>query len=259
MSQIPQAAIGLAKRFEGFHRIGTGTSPAGYLPLFDYFGTPALPGSDDESIINLGVPPFEFAGNIYTTIGMVSNGYAVVGGGDASDINFVNQVLPDSSRPNNVLAPFWTDLDPSSAGALRADILCGGADCWLVLEWDDVSTWSGDDPANSFQIWIGINGYEDISFTFGPVGDGDGGWLTVGAENEFGSSGENWYVDGVGTPVVADDEVRVVSIPGTPGETHLITFSALGRLLGRWSNCANMTSNLFQGTSTACTGGLITR
>jgi len=214
---------------------------------------------DDEVIVNLSVPPFEFAGKTYTTIGMVSNGYAVVGGGDASDINFINQFLPDSARPNNVLAPFWTDLDPSGGGEMRADILTDGVNYWLILDWEDVSTWSGDDPANSFQIWIGLNGYEDISFTYGLVGDGDFGYLTVGAENEFGSSGQNWYVDGTGTAVAADDEVRVVSIPGTPGESHLITFSALGRLLGRWTNCANMTSNAFQGVSTACTSGVIVR
>ena len=47
------------------------------------------------------------------------------------------------------------------------------------------------------------------SFTYGPVGDGDSGYLTVGAENAYGNSGQNWYVDGTGTLVTADDEVRV--------------------------------------------------
>lgn len=236
---------------------GTGTSPAGgYLPLAP-FGTPPLPGADDEVIYNLGVPPFVFAGKTWDTIGMVSNGYAVVGGGDASDINFINQVLPDTARPNNVLAPFWTDLDPSSGGDMLADILTDGTNFWLILEWDGVSTWSGDDPSNTFQIWIGLNGYEDVSFVYGPVGDGDGGWLTVGAENEFGTSGQNWYVDGVGTPVASGDELRVVSAGGGSGESHTISFTALGRLLGKWTNCATMTSNVFEGVSTACYGGLV--
>jgi len=91
------------------------------------------------------------------------------------------------------------------------------------------------------------------------VGDGDGGWLTVGAENEWGNSGQNWYADGVGTPVAANDEVRVVSVGGAVGGTHQITFTAVGRFLGKWTNCATMTSNLFQGVSTACQSGVVVR
>ena len=177
--------------------------------------------------MNFSTDPFEFAGETWTSIGMVSNGYAVVGGGDGADVDFINQILPDPTLPNNVLAPFWTDLDPSAGGELRAGYLGDGVSTWLILEWENVPTWSGDE-ADTFQIWIGVNGVEDISFTYGPVGDGDTGYLTVGAENAFGNSGQNWYVDGTGTPVTAGYEVRVESVPGAPGETHIITYSAKG-------------------------------
>jgi hypothetical protein len=232
---------------------GTGTTPAGYLPL-SLFGIAPIGGVGDETIVNFSTYPFVFAGEIWTSIGMVSNGYAVVGGGDGADIDYINQVLPDPARPNNVLAPFWTDLNPATGGALRAGYLTDGVNDWLILDWEAVPTWSGDE-VDSFQIWIGVNGVEDISFTYGPVEDGDGGLLTVGAENAYGNSGQNWYANGTGTLVTAGDEVRVVSVPGAPGETHIVTYSALGEDPKAWTNCAEVTGDLFEGVNVDCFTG----
>ena len=132
--------------------------------------------------------------------------------------------------------------------------ISNGIDDWLVLEWENTPNW-GDGVPNSFQIWIGVNGYEDISFTYGSVSGGDGGWLTVGAENLYGNSGQNWYVDGSGTPVSAGDEIRVVSVPGEPGETHTITYTATGIKASAWTNCAEVTSDSFPGINFACFSG----
>ena len=57
---------------------------------------------------------------------------------------------------------------------------------------------------------------------------------------------------------VAGSEIRVTSVPGTPGETHIITFDATGRAVGAWRNCAEMTGDLFQGTNIACFLGDVT-
>jgi len=235
---------------------GTATTPASYLPLSG-FGIAPIAGVEDETIVNFATDPFVYAGETYTAIGMVSNGYAVVGGGDGADVDFINQNLPDPTRPNNVLASFWTDLNPEFGGDLRAAYLGDGVNSWLVLDWEAVQNY-GDREPNSFQIWIGVNGVEDISFTYGGVSDGDGGYLTVGAENAYGNSGQNWYVDGVGTPVTAGSEVRVTSVPGEPGETHIVTFTAKGRRTGAWKNCAQMTGDIFFGTNIACFSGEVT-
>ena len=74
----------------------------------------------------------------YTRIGVVSNGYVVLGGGTAADINFINQNLPNPARPNNVLAPFWTDLNPSAGGAVRIGTLTDGTNTWLIVDWEAV-------------------------------------------------------------------------------------------------------------------------
>jgi hypothetical protein len=237
--------------------IGSGLSPAGYLPLSLFGVSPEL-GVGDETILNFDVPPFVYGGETYTTIGMVSDGYLVAGGGTGADIDFINQSLPDPNPPNNVLAPFWTDLDPGAGGALRVASLRNGVNSWLVFDWENVPNWSGG--ANSFQAWVGLGAVQDISFTYGPaLTSGEGGYLTVGAENKYGNRGANYYNDGAGALPTPTTELVVTSVPGTPGETHVITFSAKGVMKGNWQNCAVLKADLFAGTNTACFNGTVTK
>ena len=238
--------------------VAPGPSVAGYLPL-SLFGIAPVSGVGDETIANFNVPPFQYAGETYTRIGMVSNGYLVVGGGTGADVQFINQNLPNGAVPNNVLAPFWTDLNAAVAGsALRVGTLTDGVDTWIVFDWATVANYSDHLP-NSFEVWIGVNGTEDISFAYGNVTGGDGGFLTVGAENKFGNRGESVYVDGTGTPPTAASEFRVTSTPGTPGETKTITYTAKGVAVGQWTNCAEVKANTVFGTTTACAVGEVTR
>jgi uncharacterized repeat protein (TIGR01451 family) len=238
--------------------VGPDVSPAGgYLPL-SAFGIAPISGVGDETITNFNIPGFQFAGVTNTRIGVVSNGYVVVGGGTAADVLFVNQNLPDAARPNNVLAPFWTDLNPAFGGAMRVGILSDGVNRWVVVDWEGVVNYSDRLP-NNFQVWIGINGIEDITFAFGEVSSGDLGFLTVGAENSFGNSGQNFYYNGIGTPPGPEVGVRVSSMPAAPGETHEVSFQALGVILGDWTNCAEMTADTFQGTNVACFSGSVIR
>lgn len=237
--------------------IGTGTSPAGYLPLSS-FGVGAVAGVTDDSITNFNVPAFQYAGLTYTRIGFASNGYAVVGGGSGPDVQFMGQHFPDPTRPNNVLAPFWTDLNPPAGGALRIATLTDGVNTWIVLDWDAVKEFSLP-RLNSFEIWIRIGAVEDISFAYGPIqGNGDGGFLSVGAENSFGNRGANYYYNGTGTLPADGTQLVVTSIPGIPGETKVITFQAKGVRTGAWTNYAMLTSDLFQGTNVARFAGTVT-
>jgi hypothetical protein len=241
--------------------VGPGTSPAGgYLPLSG-FGIAPVDGLGDETIVNFNVDPFLFAGQVYNRIAAVSNGYAVIGGGTTSDVDFVNQDLPDPAAPNHVLAPFWTDLDFNKGGQLRAGYLTDGVSDWLILDWENVHVYTADDPVvNSFQIWIQVGGeVEDITFAYGEVGVGDGGFLTVGAENQFGNRGGNYYFNGVGTPPTEGAGIAVSGTPGAPGEAHEIDYSAWAWWPGQWFDCAEMDSELAFGTTTACVEGTVSR
>jgi len=218
-----------------------------------------IPGVGDETITNYNVPAFLFGGKTWSRIGIVSDGYAVVGGGTGADVQFLNQNMPEATPPNNVLAPFWTDLNPAFGGAMHIAIASGGGQSWLVLDWDKVVNYSNRAP-NSFQIWIGLNGVEDITFAYGAeLTNGEGGALSVGAENEFGNRGDSYYYNGAGTlPLPNNVDLIVSSTPIVPGETHVITFSALGKKIGAWTNCAAMTADIFAGTNVACASGKVT-
>lgn len=236
-------------------------SPAGYLSLTN-FGSSIAVSASDESITNFNVPAFEFAGETYSQIGIVSNGYIVVGGGTSADVNYINADMPNAAPPNNVLAPFWTDLNPSAGGNILINTLTDGVNSWIVVEWLDVPNW-GDGRLNTFQVWISYTQPDDISFTYGPtISDGDSGFLTVGAENAFGNSGGTVYFDGVGTPPApsfpnGNYEVDVFTTPGAAGGSHTITFDIQGWRPGDWTNCAEMTSPSFAGTSAACFSGSV--
>jgi hypothetical protein len=65
------------------------------------------------------VPAFTYAGQTWTRIGVVCDGYLVVGGGTGQDVTPEPNGLPDPHRPNNVLAPFWTDRDGTGFGGVR--------------------------------------------------------------------------------------------------------------------------------------------
>jgi hypothetical protein len=161
-----------------------------------------------------------------------------------------------------VLAPFWTDLNPTFGGRILANILGAGGNYWLNIEWEAVANYSNKAP-NTFQVWIGLNGVEDISFVYGSqITAGDGGFLTVGAENKFGNRGATVYLDGAGAapePSTTGYEVKVSSTPGTPGEARAITYQARGEKPGPWTNCAELSSDLFQGTNIACVQGKVAR
>ena len=134
----------------------------GYIPLEDFGVDPEPIG--DEEIINFGTPAFEFAGQEWTEVGVDSNGYLIVGGGEAEDNNCCNLPTgPDPARPNNVLAPFWTDLDGTGAPGILAGVLADGDDRWLVFEYQ-VNVFGND--LRTFQVWIGLNGAEDITYAY---------------------------------------------------------------------------------------------
>jgi len=195
----PSAAKPPVSSFQVTTTVDNFASPAGYLPLTSF--TPTDVGATDESIADFTVPTFDYGGTSYDTIGITSNGYVVVGGGSNADVDFVNTDFPDTGPPNNVLAPFWTDLNPGAGGAVYLELLTDGFDSWVVVEWQDVPNF-GTGELNTAQVWIGYNTdldpSEDISFTYATVSGGDGGFLTVGAENDLGSSGDTTYFNGAG-------------------------------------------------------------
>ena len=186
-------------------------------------------------------------------IGFSSNGFAVVGG-VASPITFLPQNMPDPKLPNNVIAPFWTNLSGEGTFYLATVDPDGSGTEWLVLEWKNVKDLGELDRGEySFQIWIRVGAdEEEIFMVYGLVEADRTDGFSVGAENKFGTSGRTLTE----LPTVETALAVKTVVPTIPG-THTITYTAKGVREGDWENCAEMTSDTFIGTVSDCAEGKV--
>jgi Subtilase family/PA domain len=234
--------------------IAPGGEPYGYIPL-SALGVTPIAGVGDETISNFGTPTFYYGGESYSGVGMVSDGYAVIGGGDSNDVNFAPQTFPNPARPNNVVAPFWTDLNPSFGGNMYIASIGDGTDNWIVLDWEAVRNYDTADT-HTFEIWIRLPGgtggsgagSEQISMAYGANGvqdpdnpAGDSNW---GAENRDGSSGISL------TAYPGDNTTELVTLGApTAGGQVTIPFDIGSKKVGTWHSDASLTSDQTKGTT----------
>jgi hypothetical protein len=249
--------------------VSLGSSPAGgYLPL-SLFGIAPIAGVGDDTITNFTTPTYFYGGEPYSSIGVVSNGYLVVGGGTSSDIVFTPQHFPNAAKPNNTLAPLWSDLNPTASpgGGVRIGTLTDGSTTWLVVDWQHIKNF-GNATTHSFEVWIrlaqGAAGTgpssEDVSWTYGTgsdagnaaTGDPDSG-VNWGAENRTGSSGANI------SPAPADGSQYQVHTTGpTAGGSVTIPYDITAKQPGSYTSVASMTSDQTAGITEVVTGLTVT-
>ena len=98
--------------------------------------------------------------------------------------------LPDPMRPNNVIAPYWTDLDPSAGGAIRVATVTDDTSgtSWVVVDYDAVPDY-GSTKTNTFEVWLQLGDTEGQWIDYGTLHGPNGQPLTIGAENRDGTSG----------------------------------------------------------------------
>lgn len=230
----------------GVPSIDDGTTPGdGYLPLEDLDVDPVPIG--DEEIIQFDAPPFAFNGQTWTTFGVDSNGYLVAGDTSSED----NECCtlpdgPDPARPNNMIAPLWTDLEGTDAPGIRAAVLTDGTNEWVVIQYN-VEVFGTEQPEN-FQIWIGVSSgptpAQDISFAYGPDSPTDPGLdFLVGAENVLGG--------GEMAAVLPTAPQVVTSTDATPGGVASYTLDVTGHKVGGAEVVTEMTASLIPGTTIA--------
>lgn len=199
-------------------------SPFGYIPLSIFVGPlPCSSVCDDTSISLSGIPGFEYAGETYTSVVMSSNGFIVAGSDSTDAFSPVNQNLPDAATPNNVIAPFWTDIDmdgtsgsDSGAGIWYAALLSAGPTTWLVLEWQDVELFGVPGPTYTVQMWI-EQGSSNIHLVYADIPVLPT-FLTVGVEDVQGAAGTAYYFNGSGTPPQVGTDLLVSTMPGSTAE-----------------------------------------
>jgi subtilisin family serine protease len=239
----------------------TGGGPAGeYLPLSLFGGGLTVPGGDD-TLTNVNVPAFSYGGETYTRIGVVTNGYVVIGGGTAADVNFFPQSFPNPARPNNVIAPFWTDLNTTGGSGtnnvIKVNTLTDGVHSWIVVDFENVKNFSNA-VTHTGEIWIQYaGGGEQLTISYGPgpdfgggnanAGQGDpGSAMNWGAENRDGTSGKN-----ISSAPADGSEYRPVLGSPIAGGSASIPYDVWSKKTGTWHSDASMTSNQTPGTTIA--------
>jgi len=241
-----------------------GGLPFGYVSLGGLHVPPAFcDGACDDFSAVYPVPQFTYNGVAYNRVTMSSNGYLIVG--SATGTQFSNQHFPDPAVPNNVIAPYWADLDldgtlpiDSGGGTWYAAFVEAGPDFpkWFVAEWTDAVRFGRSplDSHHTFQVWI-EGGSDHIHLVYGPNSAIEDK-VTVGAENGDGTVGANYYVDtlggngpsGEGTPPIEGDVLNVTAAPEVRS-SYTFSFRARGRRVGRYFHSVEMSANTFVGVN----------
>ena len=150
---------------------------------------------------------------------------------------------PDPERPNNMLAPFWTDLDGTDAPGVFAAILIDNTtgDEWFVVEYQvDVF---GTDDLRTFQVWLGLNGVEDITYEYAADQAAPAGQqFLVGAENALGEGD-------MAAVLPTEDGLLVTSSDSVPGDVASYSFTAKGVRVGTGVVTTEMTASRVPGVT----------
>ncbi|HPH98060.1 MAG TPA: S8 family serine peptidase [Anaerolineaceae bacterium] len=158
-------------------------------------------GDCDEKVYSITGMDFYYMGVHYDRLKVSSNGWMVPGAPTVSSAGPTNKHLPDPTLPNNIIAPFWTDLfldEPTAAWGIWG--ATDGTDTYTVFDWQDVSPYDGTVASYNVQLWI-KDGTNEIWFAYGDLGTLPTG-LTVGMETITGTAGESYYYIADGTPAV---------------------------------------------------------
>jgi hypothetical protein len=222
--------------------------------------------SGDEGLTNIALGhAVRYGDRTYSTIGMVTDGYLVVGGGTSADISYVPQDMPDPARPNNVIAPYWTDLtfDPAHGGgagnAYVAMFTCGGTPCAYEFEWAGVPIY-GTGQLRTFAVWMYMDDFlSSVSYPFdnnemvyapGSAVPGVSATpLNVGAEDALGLTAAQLGVDNTGTTAPNSNGYYVETGSSSPGGSLTIDYDVFGAHVGTANLRAFMDSDQTVGSA----------
>jgi len=242
--KVEKKGAPLAGAVPGTPSLSPGTI-AGYLPL-DQFGI-APTAIGDEDLTTFNVPAFAYNGVQYSSLTADSNGYLYPGSDTSRENNNCCTItpIPDPAKPNNILAPFWTDMDGTGNAGLFVGVLTDGVSSWIVVEWrvHDFGTATN----RSFEVWLGAGGPQDIVFAYDaasiatlPAGQD----MVVGAENLNGTGGQGLPVNTLPT-----EDLRVTSTDPVPGATTSYTVTVKGLLPVPGTVTTSVTSPAVPGTT----------
>lgn len=123
---------------------------------------------------------FDFYGSTFNSIRVCSNGWLSF---TSTSNAYNNQPIPNATDPNNLVALFWDDFDPSSGGTIW--YYQDAANERFILEFDHVPYYSGVGDVTAEVIF---NADGSMIYAYNSI-TGSNASCTVGIENSTGSEG----------------------------------------------------------------------
>ncbi|MGB5819766.1 MAG: choice-of-anchor D domain-containing protein [Saonia sp.] len=173
-----------------------------------------------DDTVELSLPyPIEFYGITYESIFISANGF-VSFQAPTTPFTFFNEQIPVDDGVNNVIAGFWSDLEPQNGGAVHIEAFADA----VVVQWTNAPIFFGaPEETVTFKIIIFADGTIDIFYD-----DVDGASFvdqgTVGIENADGSDGAQVAFN---TPYIKDGLALRFIAPDVPMTNFISSVSPL--------------------------------
>jgi hypothetical protein len=140
-------------------------------------GVPLALGDDESATVELPFA-FPFYDGEKDSVRVSSNGYLTFGTAGSESLNVA---IPDTLPPNDLVAPFWDDLDPGQGGHIYRYYNPSSGE--FIVEYDAVPRAGGGQ--NTFEVVLRADG--SILFEYQHMETEDG--YTVGIEDATGGTG----------------------------------------------------------------------
>ncbi len=224
-------------------------------------GIPIYTLGDGENACYLVPVDFWYVNKHYGDMIMSTNGVVRAGIGPLQLCPpTTNQSFPTNDFIDdfdNLIAPFWTDLDPESGGQMyyEAGVMYNGKPHY-VLEWNAIPLKGDASTTVTVQMWI-EKGSDNVWFSYpsgGPLSGPTVPDATIGGEDETGTLGANYYYNGTGTMPDGSVDVWVGLKPSskTFGYQATVTASAGNNVINEAEVTGNGATNDAMGLTHIC-------
>ena len=213
----------------------------------------AVPLNDDE--VSGALPmsfTFDYFGVNYTDAYISSNGFLTFLAGQSNGC-CSGQPIPTAGTPDAVVAAWWEDLYPPAGGTIHYQTLGVAPNRRFIAQYTNIQHYSSGNPVTmQVKLFEGTNVIE-VHYQVAPS---DGGTHSAGVENETGTIGVQYVLQGTGlTTPLAVQYTPATAVTASASDSATVTIAdpdivvTPASLSRRWTRGKPMSSSSTSRTS----------